>query len=90
MCWYLWVARNKYLFESHIPSIQSVVYQIRDLMDALRTQTPIVHCPKRKKNPPDIIMENVCWFDGASQNNGSLCGAGGIIRTGENTFYRWT
>jgi ribonuclease HI len=35
-------------------------------------------------------MQIICWFDGASQNNGTLCGAGGIIRTGGNTYYRWT
>jgi hypothetical protein len=90
MCWYLWVARNKFLFESHIPFVQGVVYQIQGLMDATRTQTKIVHGPKKKNKPPDIIMQNVCWIDGASQNNGLLYGVGGIIKTGENTLYRWT
>jgi ribonuclease HI len=35
-------------------------------------------------------MQNICWFDGVAQNNGTLCGVGGIIRTGGNTYYRWT
>jgi hypothetical protein len=27
-------------------------------------------------------MHNICWFDGAAQNNGTLSGAGGIIKLG--------
>jgi ribonuclease HI len=46
--------------------------------------------PKGKKKPPDLYMHNICWFDGAAQNNGTLSGAGGIIKTGGNTIYRWT
>jgi len=46
--------------------------------------------PKGKKKTPDLSMHNICWFDGVGQHNGTLCGDGGIIRIGENTFYRWT
>jgi len=35
-------------------------------------------------------MHNICWFDGVAQKNGTLSGAGVIIKTRENTFYKWT
>jgi ribonuclease HI len=35
-------------------------------------------------------LKNICWFDGAAQNNGTLSGAGGLIKIGENIIYRWT
>jgi hypothetical protein len=44
----------------------------------------------RIKKTPDIILDFVCWFDGAAQNNGLLCGAGGILKTTGSTTYRWT
>jgi ribonuclease HI len=30
------------------------------------------------------------WFDGATQNNGQLSGAGGVIRCSEQISYKWT
>jgi hypothetical protein len=30
------------------------------------------------------------WFDGATQNDGSLCGVGGIIKTLEASVFKWT
>jgi ribonuclease HI len=35
-------------------------------------------------------MQNICWFNGVAQNNGTLSGAGSIIKTGENIIYRST
>jgi ribonuclease HI len=44
----------------------------------------------RIKKTPNIILDNICWFDGAAQVNGTLCGAGGVIKTIGKTSYRWT
>jgi hypothetical protein len=82
--------RNKIIFESQTPSVLGVVYPIRGLLDASRAHLPLPYSPKRKKKPHDINFPNICWFDGASQNNGALCGAGGMIMTRGNTIYRWT
>jgi ribonuclease HI len=44
----------------------------------------------RIKKTPDFSGDNLCWFDGVAQRNGTLCGAGGIIKTSGMTSYRWT
>jgi ribonuclease HI len=31
----------------------------------------------------------VGWFDGATQENGNLSGAGGVIKINEDTSYKW-
>jgi hypothetical protein len=42
------------------------------------------------KKTPEIIMDTTCWFDGASQGNGLLNGAGDIIKTIGNSLIKWT
>jgi ribonuclease HI len=37
-----------------------------------------------------ISGEAIAWFDGATQLDGSLCGAGGHIFINSYTSYRWT
>jgi len=32
----------------------------------------------------------LAWFDGATQKDGSLCGAGGVIKTLEALVFKWT
>jgi ribonuclease HI len=44
----------------------------------------------RLKKTPELRGEIFCWFDGAAQQNGLLCGVGGVIKTPEMTTYRWT
>jgi ribonuclease HI len=45
--------------------------------------------------PRDILITyqrdpTLAWFDGATQRDGSLCGAGGVIKTLEATVIKWT
>jgi ribonuclease HI len=87
-CWTIWLIRNKFLFESTIPSVQGALAQIRGLK--VDSGAPSKYIPKRIQKPPDLVFPNVGWFDGASQNNGTMSGAGGIIKIGETTIYRWT
>ena len=35
-------------------------------------------------------MDSIYWFDSASQANGILSGARGVIKIYGNTIYRWT
>jgi ribonuclease HI len=44
----------------------------------------------RIKKIPNLIMESLCWFDGATHNNGLLSGAGSLLKTMGRTTYRWT
>jgi hypothetical protein len=44
----------------------------------------------RIKKTLDIILDNICSFDGATQLNGTLCVEGGVIKTIGKTSYRWT
>jgi len=44
----------------------------------------------RIKKTLNIILDIVCWFDGAAQLNDTLCGARGIIKTTGKTSYIWT
>jgi hypothetical protein len=32
----------------------------------------------------------VCWFDGVVHLSDLRCGAGGLIKTSENSVYKWT
>jgi hypothetical protein len=48
-CWYIWLARNKCIFESCATTVQGVVYQIRGMMEATSARYPLSHFPKRKK-----------------------------------------
>ena len=59
-------------------------------MEATSARYPQSHFLKRKKKTHDLSMHNICWFDGAAQNNGTLSRDGGIIKTTGNTIYRWT
>lgn len=51
--------------------------------------------PRRGKGPrihkiPPLTIQNLGWFDGATQENGTLSGAGGVITVNEDTRYKWT
>jgi hypothetical protein len=85
--WYIWQERNKALFEDSSPSSQAVIYKILAL-------SPCSISPKDKP-PKDILISyrkdsTLAWFDGAAKSDGSICGAGGIIKVQEATVYRWT
>ena len=88
ICWYLWLDRNKTIFESVTPSIQRIMYLS---LGALGT-----HWKNKKVSSPRLpstkfpVDKVIVWFDGAAQQNGELNGAGGVIMINEKTEYRWT
>jgi len=89
VCWYLWLKRNKCIFDSCLPSVVRVCIQIRGMMKPSSCQLQ-TRTHNRIKKTLDIILDNICSFDGATQLNGTLCVEGGVIKTIGKTSYRWT
>jgi hypothetical protein len=88
ICWFIWIERNKAIFEESNPSIQAVIYKTLALQN--RTSALL-----KDRLPRDILIIHqkdsaLAWFDGATQRDGSLCGAGGVIKTLDATVIRWT
>jgi ribonuclease HI len=85
--WYIWQERNKTLFEDIKPSVKTVLYKI--LAHPLcKTTYP------KDKIPKDIMIgvdlnTTLAWFDGAAKSDGSMCGAGGIIKVQKAIVYKW-
>jgi hypothetical protein len=90
VCWYIWLERNRCIFENCSPTVQGVGIKIRGMVKISSGQTLQKRIYKRNKKTPDITLASSCWFDGAAQENGILSGAGGIIKISGNTIYRWT
>jgi hypothetical protein len=80
VCWHVWLERNSCIFENRIPSELRACIKIRGMMNSTSCQMQ-TRTQTRIKKTPDFSGENLCWFDGAAQQNGTLCGAGGIIKT---------
>jgi ribonuclease HI/probable phosphoglycerate mutase len=58
-------------------------------------ENTFAQCPRKGKNTRikktlDFTLAYVGWFDGATQANGILSGAGGVIKLPGNTTYKWT
>jgi hypothetical protein len=88
LCWQVWKARNSALFDEKSPSVHSVANLI--LVKAALQR-------KQSSDPPHSrhifafpLDRVVAWFDGASQQDGSLCGAGGKIALNSHSCFRWT
>jgi hypothetical protein len=56
-CWFIWLTRNKCIFESSTTSVQGVLYQIRGLMEGSSARIPLSHFPKRKRKPLDLYCK---------------------------------
>jgi ribonuclease HI len=89
-CWFIWLERNKFIFESRIPSIQAVVLKIRGMLENSVGLGPRKGKSLRIKKTHVVTLASAGWFDGATQANGILSGAGGVLKISGNTSYRWT
>jgi hypothetical protein len=88
ICWFIWLERNLAIFESRTPSIQKIAYLSLGAVGSHRTKEKVY--PTRCSVlaiPKDKIIG---WFDGATQRNGDLSGAGGVIKINDHTVYKWT
>jgi len=66
VCWYIWLERNKCIFDKFSPTVQGVSIQIRGMVNITSEQTIQKRTLKRNKKTPDITLESSCWFDGAA------------------------
>jgi ribonuclease HI len=87
LCWFIWIKQNKALFENHKPSIQAIFSKSIALQN-------FSSGPVKDKPPKSVLIlyqlgDAFAWFDGASQVNGALGGAGGIIKAQDSTIIRW-
>jgi ribonuclease HI len=87
LIWQVWKSRNSALFDGKSPSAHYVANTILIKVDLQQTQPSII--PKRRHHFAFPLDRVVAWFDGASQQSGSLCGAGGKIMLNTHTCYRW-
>jgi hypothetical protein len=86
-CWYIWKERNKSLFDGRSPSAWAIVFKV---VGELNKNTPVQIFQKLRQNPiMRISGYSLAYFDGASIDGGSICGAGGTIKCTNSQVYRW-
>jgi hypothetical protein len=86
ICWEIWKHKNMIIFEEHNLSLARVCNRIlQDLGENKKIQIAQHH---RITRPPLLDWNlAVGFFDGASQCEGSKCGAGAILKCPELGFY---
>jgi hypothetical protein len=89
VCWSLWLEINICMFDSVSPSTQRVSFQISGMLKSTHSQV-LKGTSIKINRTPNLIMEYVYWFDGATQNNGLLSGSGGVLNTMGRIIYKWT
>jgi ribonuclease HI len=88
LCWQVWKARNEAIFKERTPSIQRISNHF--LAEATNTSKIVKALPPFRHIFVFPTDRTVAWFDGASQQGGALCGAGGKIVLNPHTSIRWT
>jgi hypothetical protein len=88
ICWFIWLERNMAIFESRSPSIEKIYFLSLGVVSSYRPKEN-VHTKRCSSLalPSDKIIG---WFDGATQRNGEISGAGGVIKINDHTVYKWT
>jgi hypothetical protein len=79
-CWFIWLERNKFIFELRTPSIQAVVLKIQGMLENSVGLGPRKGKSLRIQKTHVYALPTVGWFDGAAQANGLLSGAGGVLK----------
>jgi hypothetical protein len=87
VCWFVWISRNKAIFENTPISINSICFLILGDLNPVRHKKNFV---SRAILPLPLLDGNTAWFDGASQNSGLHCGAGGKILLCDGSWINWT
>jgi hypothetical protein len=89
ICWTIWLERNKTIFENGTPSIIAVAYKALRIYKSWKE----AHIKKPRlqyiKKGPDFDDTPIGWFYEATLSNGSQSGDGGLIKTTQNTYYKW-
>jgi ribonuclease HI len=87
MSWFLWLERNKALFEGKSPTVNSVVHQTLSLLTKHSTD---LNSQAIRLSP--IFRLNgytMAFFDGASSVGDQICGAGGSLKRTNGPDIRW-
>jgi hypothetical protein len=64
-CWNLSLEINKCIFESSTPTLKRVSILVKNMEDnSYRVDINQTH--HRLKKTPELTMDSICWFDGAS------------------------
>jgi hypothetical protein len=88
LCWLIWLSRNAAIFNDKKSSFHFITSHI--LTEAANLGKKIQPKPPNRQ-PFQIPFDRVvAWFDGASQQGGALCGAGGKIALSTHSIIRWT
>jgi hypothetical protein len=79
ICWEIWKQRNLAIFEDRIPNRNRVCNNIYQDLGDIKVSLPVKG--SRIDRPPLIDWDMaVGFFDGASQDRGTKCGAGAVIK----------
>jgi hypothetical protein len=88
VCWYIWIDRNKSIFEYLRSSVQRIVFLSRSALDF----TLNIHKDYTPQNlVPSLPADKyLAWLDGVTQQNGLISGVGGVLKLIDFREYRWT
>jgi ribonuclease HI len=87
VCWWLWIERNQALFENRPPNRPAVLHRIFSSFH----WRPSSLKPSKIKACVQHLAEGytlIC-FDGAAQQNGLCCGAGGTFKSSLHRTTNW-
>jgi ribonuclease HI len=79
--------RNKFIFEDIPPYMKRIFYLVLGVARSMGNPKKV---PKaRRMSTVFLVDKELAWFEGASQQNDTLCGTGGVIKIDVHTKYRW-
>ena len=89
MSWFIWLSKNKKIFENQPPSIDTVFFKVLGLYK--RWKTFHLDLGKIKTLVKPILIEDtpMGWFDGETQLSGTISGTVGLNRINKISVYRW-
>jgi ribonuclease HI len=90
ICWGIWIARNKAIFENKHVSIAHISLQCINIFSAFPQKSTSSSTPRI--TPPPTINSEVPWafFDGAAQRSPSIGGAGGILHVSQSHSFSFS
>jgi hypothetical protein len=90
ICWAIWLERNKMIFECGTPSVSVAAYKALGIFNTWNVALANKPTPQHTLKVHVLEDTYIGWFDGATLSDGSQSGVGGVIKTTQNTYYKWT
>jgi hypothetical protein len=88
VCWFLWLERNRLLFNNEYTSPQVVDFKSVVSFNACVRPQKNISLYRTKRTPR--LQQLVGWIDGVATANGTNSGARGVISLNANTSFKWT